>query len=219
MTSSWDPLGGEAGPAARRPVYAYVYELITGDPQDGPHPYVGKAKDPRERVYGRRPTAHTSRQSVAKDPWKARILPAPHGFRTLETVPATGDPIEDERTLRTAEAYWMRKLKATHNDQRPAYDAAGRPVSRRLTSPPAPRPGRVAPRRTQQVRSLAFLGLFLLALVLLVRLCLAGGLTGAPLWLAPPVPALVAASMAFRLLDGLVVSVRGPARRRRRSRR
>lgn len=216
MTAGWDPLADPV--TTRQEVYAYVYELVTGDPQDGSHPYVGKAKDPRERVYGRRPTAHTSRQSVAKDPWKARILPAPHGFRVLETVPATGDPIEDERTLRTAEAYWMRKLKATHNDQRPAYDSAGRPVSRRLTTPrpaaPARRARRTsASRRVQRARGCAFLSLFLAALFVLIRVCLAGGLSGVSLWVVAPVSALFVAVYAFGRLDRLLARIQKGVRR------
>jgi hypothetical protein len=224
MTASWDPL---ADPEVRtvasdgRGPYAYVYELVTGDPQDGPHPYVGKAKDVEHRVYGR--GGHTSRDSVAKDAWKARILPAPHGYRVLETVPATGDPIEDERTLRTAEAYWMRKLRTTHNEQRPAYDPQGRPVSRRLTTAPArPKPpsraelAAASRRRAQNVRLALLSMLFVLALFPSMSILSDAQVTGVPYWTFGPGLALAAAVITLLWLDGLWRRITRPQRRRSR---
>ena len=105
--------------AARREVYGRVYELITGDPRDGEHPYVGMTRQTiHQRVHAGR-NAHTSAQSVARDPWKARILPGRAGYRLLETVYATDDDAADARELRRVESFWIDRLRTTHNDVRP----------------------------------------------------------------------------------------------------
>lgn len=102
----------------RRRVFGYVYEVITGDPQDGPHPYIGQTTDTiHHRVHG--PSGHTSAQEVAENPWKARILPGRAGYRRLKTIYATGSPVEDAMRLDLAEAILIDELKTTYNIQRP----------------------------------------------------------------------------------------------------
>lgn len=218
MGRYWDPLAGEYVDDHRAParpsgaVYGEVYELITGDPQDGPHPYVGKAKDAYRRVYGRSPSAHTSRASVEKDPWKARILPASRGFRVLERVPATGDPVADEQSLRLREAYWIDRLQTTYNDQRPKYEHGKRGAVRRPTRPvDAPRPpskAALAERRARarvRRRAAGFLLLFAVATTLAVRVVTRMELPweSAP-WTVGPAAGAVAAFFAFRWLSTAV---------------
>jgi hypothetical protein len=141
-------------PAPRRKVYGYVYELITGDPVDGEHPYVGMTEQTiHQRVHG--PGGHTSRESVARDPWKARIRPGRAGYRCLERVYDTGDPAENDRALRRAEAFWIDRLRPTHNTVRPVRPPAHetQPPKRR---PAAPRPP-ARRRRRVPARALVFL--------------------------------------------------------------
>lgn len=134
-------------PSRYRQVYGRVYELITGDPQDGPHPYVGKTVQTlHQRVHSSR-NAHTSPESITKDPWKARILPGRAGYRLIETVYATGDPAEDERTLRRAEAFWIDRLRPTHNQVRPVRP----PVHEQ--APPKIRPAKRRPALTATARA------------------------------------------------------------------
>lgn len=139
----------------RRRVFGYVYELFTGDPQDGPHPYVGKTTQTiHQRVHG--PGGHTSPGEVAQSPWKARILPGRAGYRCLKTIYATGNEVEDQMRLDLAEAILIDELRTTYNDQRP------------IRSPGAPRPAssgivrdrparRREARRPVPVRAIGFL--------------------------------------------------------------
>jgi hypothetical protein len=122
-----------------RPVHGRIYELRLRNPwPDEDHPYVGKTETTiHRRVHG--PNGHTSARSVVKDPWKARILPGPAGYRLLETVYATGDVAEDDRALRRAEAFWIDRLRPKYNDVRPVRPFADEPQpARRAKSKTAP---------------------------------------------------------------------------------
>jgi hypothetical protein len=115
-------------------VYGRVYELITGDPRDGEHPYVGMTTQTiHQRVHG--PNGHTSPASVTRDLWKARILSGRAGYRLLENVYDTGDPAENERALRRAEAYWIDRLRPTHNDVRPVRPPLHHPQPAKRATP------------------------------------------------------------------------------------
>lgn len=131
-----------------RAVYGRVYELNLRNPApDEEHPYVGMTTTTiHRRVHGS--AGHTSPADVAKDPWKARILPGTAGYRLLETVYSTGNPVEDNRTLRRAEAYWIDRLRPKHNDVRPIRPFADEPQPARRTkvSKPVPQPRRRARR-------------------------------------------------------------------------
>lgn len=118
-----------------REVYGRVYEPITSRPEvHGRHPYVGQTRQTvHQRVHGR--GGHTSALSVAKDPWKADILPGRAGYRVLKTIYATGDPGADQVRLDMAEAFAIDELNPTHNTQRPIRPA------------PEPRPPRPPSRR------------------------------------------------------------------------
>lgn len=112
-----------------RPVYGRVYELFLHEQPEGTHSYVGKVQAPttiHQRVWGRSSSAHTSPESVARDPWKAGILPGRAGHRQLEVVYASGDPAEDDRALRRAEAFWIDRLRTVHNEVRPVRPAGER---------------------------------------------------------------------------------------------
>jgi hypothetical protein len=132
-----------------RPVHGRIYELRLRNPwPDEDHPYVGKTETTiHRRVHG--PNGHTSARSMAKDPWKARILPGPAGYRLLETVYATGDVAEDDRALRRAEAFWIDRLRPKYNDVRPVrpfadevQPAKRRPAKRRAARQSKPIPAR-----------------------------------------------------------------------------
>jgi hypothetical protein len=178
---------------ARRKVYGYVYELITGDPQDGEHPYVGMTERTiHQRVHGA--GGHTSPESVARDPWKARILPGRAGYRCLERVYDTGDAGENDRALRRAEAAWIDRLRTTHNDVRPVRPPLHQPQP--LGSPnrkvvPA---GRRKRRRRMPVRFVAFLILAAVFTTLAARLIVAMHLPwpAVPWTVAPAIGVLLA---------------------------
>lgn len=155
---------------SRRPVFGWVYELFTDDPRDGEHPYVGQVRAPRTIVQRKR--EHQSAGQVDRDSWKARILDGPRGHRLLETVYKTGDDYLDQRELDRVEAFWIDRLKTTHNIQRPARPRAGDPVPARprgrgrATRRPARRPAR---RRPFNWRLAVFLMMFLLATAVVAR--------------------------------------------------
>src|SRR5689334_19792428 len=91
----------------RRPIYGFIYALRLRGWTDERPPYIGKCKGHtptavNTRVHGRSRSAHTSPQSIAKDPWKADILPGKDGWMILERVYATGDEAEDDARLRRA---------------------------------------------------------------------------------------------------------------------
>jgi hypothetical protein len=125
----------------RRQIFGRVYETIETGQRDAEHRYVGKTEQTiHQRVHG--PSGHTSQTSIARDPWKANILLGKAGYRLLENVYDTGDPAENDRALRRAEAFWIDHLRPTRNVIRPV-----RPPS---TAPPPPRREprpRRAPRR------------------------------------------------------------------------
>jgi hypothetical protein len=181
-------------PPARRPVYGRVYELITGDPQDGLHPYVGQTTTTiHRRVHG--PNGHTSPQSIAKDPWKARIRPGRAGYRCLKTIYATGDPGSDQVRLDMAEAFAIDELKTTHNDQRPIRPVGDAP--RRRTSKPATRSVRTK-RRRAPARVWVFLILTVVFTFLTARLTVAMHLPWPAVpWVASPA---VGVGLAWRVL-------------------
>lgn len=138
--------------AAHREVFGRVYELITGDSQDGPHPYAGQTTQTiHQRVHGR--GGHTSPESIAADPWKARIRPGRAGYRCLKTIYATGNPGADQVRLDMAEAFAIDELRTTYNKQRPIRQP-GRPA-------PRPAQGRIGRRRPRRLpgRLLGFLTL------------------------------------------------------------
>jgi len=150
-----DPWAGAPGdrsaapePRRRRMAFGRVYETIEAGQRDGEHRYVGMTeKTLHQRVHG--PSGHTSPASVAKDPWKAGILPGRAGYRLLETVYDTGDPAENDRALRRAEAFWIDRLRPSRNDVRPVRP----PVSARPVAPP-PRAARpTAPSLTYRERA------------------------------------------------------------------
>lgn len=138
---------------AGRTVHGRVYELVTRDQPPGSHAYVGKVTAPttiHQRVFGKSSSAHTSPESVARDPWKADILPGRAGYRLLETVYDTGDEAENDRALRRAEAFWIDRLRPLHNvvrPVRPAGERGSRPQRKRGPNPPTLRPRRRKPRR------------------------------------------------------------------------
>lgn len=126
----------------RRRVFGHVYETILRGQAENEHSYVGKTElTIHQRVHG--PNGHTSPDSVAKDPWKARILPGRAGYRKLEAIRDTGDPAENDRALRRAEAFWIDRLRPEYNLVRPvrppgdvAHARARRePVRRRARRP------------------------------------------------------------------------------------
>jgi hypothetical protein len=224
MTQIWDPLAGEYveddEPAApivarklpRAAIYGEVYELITTRPDlDGPHPYVGKAKNAYRRVNGPGASAHRSLRSIEKDEWKARVPPGHAGFRILEQIPATGDDAADEQRLRLREAYWIDRLETTYNDQRPKYEHGNARALRRPTSAPratGPSKAEVARQRAQgrkRRRVLGFAVLFMMATALAAMLIVHMALPwpAAP-WTVSPVLGLVAAVPAFQYIDGKI---------------
>lgn len=208
----------EPEPVARpRRVYGYVYELVTGDQRDGAHPYAGQTTTTiHRRVHG--PGGHTSPESVAKDPWKARIRPGPAGYRCLKRIYATSDPGSDQVRLDMAEAFAIDELKTTHNKVRPV-----RPP---VTGAPAPRkpPAERAPVKVPW-RLVGFLLVWAVFSALAARTAVAGHL---PIWLGPPAALIPAWPVFLRLhrvgswLAGNPVPRqptarrRAPARRRRR---
>jgi hypothetical protein len=133
-----------------RPIYGYVYELILAGQSDTDHSYVGMTTTTiHRRVHGS--SGHTSAGDVARDPWKARILPGRDGYRCLEIVRSTGDLAEDDRALRRAEAFWIDRLRPVHNDVRPVRPAGERIPSRPRRSAQTAR-GRRRPARRRRRR-------------------------------------------------------------------
>lgn len=203
---------------AGRAVIGFVYELITGNPADGPHPYVGKTTQTiHQRVHGR--NGHASARSVAKDPWKARILPGAAGYRCLEIVRSTGEGEQaDADALRRAEAFWIDKLRPTHNEVRPV-----RPPKHE-TQPVKPRRETRVPLTLGQRRARRRLVMFALlagvCVFLAVRLVLAMHLPWPPApWTIGPATGLFGAWLIFVQLDhafGVLTGRRAPSRRRRR---
>lgn len=193
-------------PAAgqRREVYGRIYELITGDPRDGAHPYVGMTEGTiHQRVHGSR--GHTSPESIAKDPWKAHILPGRAGYRQLEVVYATGNPMEDDRSLRRAEAYWIDQLRTTYNKVRPVRP----PVHERVVLPRRAvrvavkrSPAQIRAARRTRLRVLAFLALTAVFAFLSARLVLAMHLPWPQVpWITAPIVGIALGWIAFEWLD------------------
>lgn len=141
--------------APAREVYGRVYEVFTTRPDlDGEHPYVGKTCQTIHRRVHAGPRAHTSPESIAKDPWKARIRPGRDGYRQLEAIYATGDKAVDEASLRRAEAFWIDRLRTTHNDVRPvrppAHEQPARTARAKPARPPSATTFRAAQTRTRR---------------------------------------------------------------------
>lgn len=174
-----------------RPVYGRVYELMLRGQSPDTHEYVGKVKAPttiHQRVWGKSSSAHTSPESVARDPWKATILPGRSGYRQLEVVYATGDAMEDDARLRRAEAYWIDRLKATRNIVRPI-----RPAGKAIPPPRRPARSAVLPRRpAMRPRVFVLLALALAIGYLTARVALYMPWPAAP-WVASPVAGVMGA--------------------------
>lgn len=123
--------------ADARVVVGFVYELVLEGQRPGEHPYVGKVMGATKaavtrRVHGNQSSAHTSLQSIARDPWKSRILSGTKGYVVLEVVRGTsGDKAENDRAVRRAEAFWIDRLNPTYNDVRPVRREKPAPVSKR----------------------------------------------------------------------------------------
>lgn len=149
---------------AARPIYGYVYEVILAGQSDDDHSYVGMTTTTiHRRVHG--PSGHTSVADVARDPWKAGIRPGRDGYRCLEIVRSTGDPVENDRALRRAEAFWIDRLRPLYNDVRPV-----RPPGERAPRPRRGRSGRPSTPRRPARRRRRKLGKPI-ALVLLIAAC------------------------------------------------
>lgn len=148
----------------RRAVYGRVYELFTDDPRDGEHPYVGQTTT----TIAQRVKRHKSADEIAKRPWKARIVDGPRGYRLLETVYSTGDCADNERDLDRAEAFWIDRLRPTHNDVRPVRPRQGDPLPPRPKESRGSRPKR--PRRRVNWRLSTFLTITILCVALVARL-------------------------------------------------
>jgi hypothetical protein len=201
-------------PARRRTVYGYIYELITGDPQDGLHPYVGMTERTiHQRVHG--PSGHTSLESIAMDPWKARIRPGRAGYRCLERVYDTGDPEENDRALRRAEAFWIDRLRSTHNDVRPVRPPLHEPQPRRAVRPTT---GRVVARRRTFSRIPARVYVFLILAASLTGLAARFVLAMHLPWPAAPwvVAPIVGVGFAWRIFWSFHRSARRLMRKSRR---
>lgn len=143
-----------------RAVHGRIYEVITrGQPPDS-HAYVGKVTAPttiHQRIFGRSNSAHTSPESIARDPWKASIVPGRAGYRLLETVYDTDDEAENDRALRRAEAFWIDRLRPAHNIVRPVRPAGEKRAPRLAYAergPLAPLTARPAPARRRKPRKI-----------------------------------------------------------------
>ena len=145
-------------PGRKRKIFGRVYEVFVRGQRPGEHVYVGKTEQTlHQRVHG--PNGHTSPASIAKDPWKAGILPGAAGYRLLENVYDTGDPAENDRALRRAEAFWIDRLRSTRNTVRPVRPPASERAPRRKAPGPRALAERKRARRTK-VRSAILLMLF-----------------------------------------------------------
>lgn len=169
-----------------RPVYGRVYELRLRGQADADHSYVGLTRQLtiHRRVHG--PSGHTSPDDIARDPWKARILPGRDGYRQLEVVYSTGDPAEDERSLRRAEAFWIDRLRPIHNEVRPVRPFGDRPAPRPVTAP-RPRRAVAVRRRRRSAKPYVLAALILTFTFLAARMVVAMQLPwpAAP-WIAAP---------------------------------
>lgn len=199
--------------STRRAVHGYVYELITGDPRDGAHPYVGMTETTiHNRVHG--PNGHTSRQGVDEDPWKARILRGKAGYRCLERVYDTGRPDENDRALRRAEAFWIDRLRPTHNEVRPVRPPLHEPQPPRRMASARPA-GAIRRRRMRRIpgRAITFLILVALFTTLAARLIVAMHLP----WPAVPwvVSPALGVALAWRVFWYLHRSIRRLTGKRR----
>lgn len=216
-TSARSASGGFVPPPAptrtRRAVYGYVYELITGDPQDGEHPYVGLTERTiHQRVHG--DGGHTSPGGVGRDAWKARILSGRAGYRCLERVYDTGDQDENDRALRRAEAFWIDRLRPTHNEVRPVRPPLHEPQPPRRAGA-ARTPGAVRPRPARRIpaRAITFLILVAFFTALTARLIVAMHLPWPAVpWVVSPMLGVV---LAWRVFWYLHRSVRRLTRRTR----
>jgi hypothetical protein len=199
---------GSAPERSARRVYGYIYELILTGQGDGEHSYVGMCTTTiYKRVHG--PSGHTSPESVTKDPWKAGILSGRAGYRKLEIVYDTGDPGENNRALRRAEAFWIDRLRPAQNDVRPVRP----PVRPGERVKPAPRrPAQRVARRRPTARQLGFLVLFAFWTWLAARLIVSMQLPwpAAP-WVAAP---MAGTFLGWTTLSGLHKRTRWLARRR-----
>lgn len=119
-------------------IFGYVYETIERGQRDGEHSYVGKTETTiHQRVHG--PSGHTSPRSVAKDPWKANILPGKRGYRCLEVVRDTGEGYQaNKRALARAEAFWIDRLRPLRNQVRPVRPPSNAPEPRPVAAERAP---------------------------------------------------------------------------------
>jgi hypothetical protein len=188
-------------------VYGRVSELITGDPRDGLHPYVGQTRlTIHQRVHGS--GGHTSPESIRKDPWKARILPAAAGYRLLRTVYATADPAQDQDRLNALEALMIDELRTTHNTVRPIRSPGQVPPVR----VPQPRESRRLPFRFW---AFAVLACALIALVARVVVAMHLPWPAAP-WVASPVLGVVVARWLLTSLQRETRRLTRPTPRRRR---
>lgn len=179
-----DPEPRPDRPHGRPPVYGRVYELFTGDPRDGEHPYVGRTTT----TIAKRVRRHKSADDITRDPWKARIIDGPRGYRLLETVYSCGIAAEDARSLARAEAFWIDRLRPTHNDVRPVRPRLGDPLPPRPRESVARRRGAPRTRRRFPWRAGLFLALSAVTALLAGRLVAALAL---PWPWAPYVAALV----------------------------
>ena len=179
-----DPEPRPDRPHNRPPVYGRVYELFTGDPRDGEHPYVGRTTT----TIAKRVRRHKSADDIARDPWKARIIDGPRGYRLLETVYSCGVVAEDARSLARAEAFWIDRLRPTHNDVRPVRPRLGDPLPSRPRDTASRRRAGARTRRRFPWRAVLFLALSAVTALLAGRLVAALAL---PWPWAPYVAALV----------------------------
>lgn len=205
-----------AGPVGPRRIVGFVYEAILRDQAPGTHAYIGKVMGATqaavtERFHGGSPSAHTSPESIRRDPWKARILPGRSGYRILERIRDTGDPEENDRAVRRAEAFWIDRLRPEFNVVRPVRPPA-------TVRQPAPRPRKPAPARGRAAgrdwrRALAPAAIISLMIAYAVSLAVflhMGGATGPIAWVLPPA---VSVFLTWRTVTRVE---RRPRRRRRR---
>ena len=207
--AAWTP---EPAPR-RRTTFGRVYELFTRDQAPGTHVYVGKTEQTlHQRVHG--PSGHTSPADMAANPWKAAILPGKAGYRLLETVYDTGDPDENARALRRAEAFWIDRLRPTENRVRPVRPPATEPQPHRAVRPPSrAQVAAHARARRERVRLGSFLVLALTLTVLAGRMIARMELPwpAAP-WIAGPILGLAVGGWLFFSIDKALRKVRGRRR-------
>lgn len=183
-----------------RPVYGYVYGLVLAGWDDVRPPYIGKTVGSTEaaitrRVWGKSASAHTSPQSIARDPWKARILPGRAGWVRLEAVYSCGDPVEDDRALRRAESDWIDRRNPVHNDVRPVRPGGRPPRARKPAARPAPR-ARARRRKRPNGAAWAILALTILFAALIARVAVYLPWPAAP-WVVSPALGFTAAWSVF----------------------